>query len=74
MSEKQEQHKVRLSKRERMFEEGNHPYKERFERTHLLKEAAVLDDGVESVSIAGRLIGFRSFGKPNVFQGQMTSV
>ena len=39
------------------------PYPERFERTHELYEARELDDGVEGVRVAGRIMSMRKMGK-----------
>lgn len=42
---------------------GEHPYGQRFEITHSLADAALLEDGVQKVRVAGRIIAFRYFGK-----------
>ena len=39
------------------------PYPERFERTHELYEARELEDGVDSVRVAGRIMSMRKMGK-----------
>jgi lysyl-tRNA synthetase, class II len=61
--EQNDQLSVRLAKIEGLRAAGEHPYAERFERTHTLEEASKLDDGVSAVRVAGRLIAMRSFGK-----------
>jgi len=63
MTEKNEQFQVRLQKREEMIRDGVVPYRDRFERTHSLKEAETLADETDNVRLAGRLISLRSFGK-----------
>lgn len=42
---------------------GDHPYAERFETSHSLKSALMLDDGVKDVKVAGRVTAVRYFGK-----------
>ena len=39
------------------------PYPERFERTHELYEARELEDGVDGVRVAGRIMSMRKMGK-----------
>lgn len=39
------------------------PYPERFERTHELYEASKLEDGVQGVRVAGRIMSMRKMGK-----------
>ena len=58
-----EQMRVRLEKVNGMRQRGDVPYADRFERTHRLHEAWMLSDGTGPVSIAGRVIALRSFGK-----------
>jgi lysyl-tRNA synthetase, class II len=58
-----EQMRVRLDKIPAIREQGQHPYAERFERTHSLAEAAELEDGVAGVRVAGRMTAVRTFGK-----------
>lgn len=43
--------------------EHTNPYPERFERSHELNRAALLDDGVVGISVAGRIIFIRKMGK-----------
>ena len=38
-------------------------YPDKFERTHTLKEASVLEDGTKDVSVAGRIVFARKMGK-----------
>ncbi len=58
-----EQMRVRIDKTTAMRERGVNPYPDRFSRTHRLHEAAVLPDGTGPVSVAGRIVALRSFGK-----------
>lgn len=58
-----DQMQVRRDKCAAIREHGHLPYAERYERTHTLAQAAALDDGVENVRVAGRVIAMRSFGK-----------
>ena len=39
------------------------PYPERYEVTHSLKEASLLEDGTNNVSVAGRIVFMRQMGK-----------
>ncbi len=57
-----EQEMVRRNKVEEIKNYCN-PYPEKFERTHTLKEAKVLADGVTDVKIAGRIVFARKMGK-----------
>jgi lysyl-tRNA synthetase class 2 len=58
-----EQMRVRMEKAAAMRKAGENPYTDRFERTHRLHEAAALPDGTAKVSVAGRIIALRYFGK-----------
>jgi len=58
-----EQMQVRLEKVPGIRNAGFHPYAERFERTHRLHEATQLPDDTPAVSICGRIISLRYFGK-----------
>ncbi len=62
MRELTEQETVR---REKLKEISNYcnPYPEKFEKTHSLKDAKNLKDGMTDVSIAGRIIFMRKMGK-----------
>ena len=62
MRELSEQEIVRRNKVEEIRKYCN-PYPERFEVTHRLHEAKVLEDGVQNVKVAGRIIFMRKFGK-----------
>lgn len=62
MKELTEQELVRRQKLEEIKKVCN-PYPDRFERTHTLKEAKNLSDGLENVKIAGRIIFARKMGK-----------
>jgi lysyl-tRNA synthetase class 2 len=55
--------RVRREKLVRIIESGMQPYAERYERTHTVGESAQLDDGVEGVRIAGRILALRYLGK-----------
>lgn len=57
-----EQEMVRRGKLDSIREYCN-PYPERFEVTHKLKDAKNLEDGVENVSLAGRITFMRKMGK-----------
>ena len=57
-----EQEIVRREKLEEIKKTCN-PYPERYERTHTLKEARLLNDGSKDVKIAGRIIFMRKMGK-----------
>ena len=56
-----EQERVRIGKLDTIREFCN-PYPERFERTHALKDARLLEDGTTDVRIAGRIIFMRKMG------------
>jgi lysyl-tRNA synthetase class 2 len=58
-----EQLSVRAQKIDLLRKAGVNPFAERFERTHRLHEAAALADGPAPVSVAGRIVSLRYFGK-----------
>ena len=60
--ERTEQELVRIEKLEKIKEYCN-PYPEKYEKTHALKDARVLEDGTENVRIAGRIVFARKMGK-----------
>ena len=62
MRELSEQESVRYEKVEKIREVCN-PYPERYEKTHSLKDAKVLEDGVCDVRLAGRVVFARKMGK-----------
>ena len=62
MNELSEQELVRRDKLNTIKEYCN-PYPDKYERTHTLKEARLLKDGENDVSIAGRIIFMRKMGK-----------
>lgn len=62
MRELSEQEIVRKNKLNEISKVCN-PYPEKFEKTHSLKEAKELKDGIDNVSIAGRVIFMRKMGK-----------
>ena len=53
----------RRRKLQEMREAGAAPFAERFEVSHSIEEASRLEDGVDGVVIAGRIVGLRYFGK-----------
>jgi lysyl-tRNA synthetase class 2 len=58
-----EQMQVRFEKIAKIKERGEIPYAERFETTHTIAQAAMLPDNTENVSVAGRIVAIRYFGK-----------
>jgi len=62
MREFSEQELVRREKVENIRKVCN-PYPERYEITHSLKEAGLLDDETSNVSVAGRIVFMRKMGK-----------
>ena len=59
---KSEQELVRINKLDEISKVCN-PYPDRYEKTHSLEDAKLLDDGTTDVSIAGRIIFARKMGK-----------
>ena len=57
-----EQELVRRGKLEEIKKITN-PYPEKFERTHTIKEASVLEDSTKNVKVAGRIAFARKMGK-----------
>ena len=60
--ERSEQELVRIGKLDSIREYCN-PYPERYEKTHMLKNSRLLDDGIMGVRIAGRIVFMRKMGK-----------
>ena len=60
--ERSEQELVRIGKLDTIREYCN-PYPERYEKTHPLKDARLLEDGTTDVRIAGRIVFMRKMGK-----------
>jgi len=58
-----EQMQVRFDKIAKIKEHGEIPYAERFETTHTIAQAAALPDETENVTISGRVVAIREFGK-----------
>jgi lysyl-tRNA synthetase class 2 len=58
-----DQRETRIEKYRELKANGELPYKERFERTHVTAEARALPVGTGGVRIAGRLLTVRLFGK-----------
>lgn len=67
MRQLSEQEIVRRDKLKEISEYCN-PYPERFERTHTLKEAKLLEDGTKNVSVCGRATFLRKMGKLSFFK------
>jgi len=63
LSHLSEQELVRRDKLEKLKAAGIHPYPERFELTHELKDARELPDGTPNVQVAGRITAIRRMGK-----------
>jgi lysyl-tRNA synthetase class 2 len=61
--EQNDQMIVRQEKIAQLRAIGEHPFSERYERTHQLKEAACLPDGTTNIRLCGRVVGLRTFGK-----------
>ncbi len=57
-----EQMQVRYDKIALIKESGEQPYADRFEATHNMAEAAVLEDGTTGVKICGRIVASRGMG------------
>lgn len=62
MSELSEQERVRREKLDGIREYCN-PYPERYEVTHSLLSASKLEDGINCISVAGRIVFMRKMGK-----------
>lgn len=62
MRELTEQEQIRREKLKEISKVCN-PYPDRYERTHLLKDARKLEDGTTDVSVAGRIVFMRKMGK-----------
>lgn len=58
-----DQRTVRIEKIKMLRDAGVQPYAQRFEKTHLLKDAKALADGTKQVRAAGRVTALRGFGK-----------
>jgi len=67
MKELSEQEVVRREKLDEIKKYTN-PYPERYEVSHTLKEARALEDGIDNVSIAGRIVFIRKMGKLSFFR------
>lgn len=62
MRELTEQEQIRRDKLKEISKVCN-PYPDKYERTHLLKDARELEDGTTDVSVAGRIVFMRKMGK-----------
>ena len=62
MDNRSEQELVRIEKLDTIREYCN-PYPDKYDRTHTLKKARLLEDGTDNVSIAGRIVFMRKMGK-----------
>ncbi len=60
--ERTEQELVRIDKVNKIREYCN-PYPEKYEKTHSLKDAKLLEDGTTNVRLAGRIVFMRKMGK-----------
>ena len=60
-----EQEQVRRDKLEEIRNYCN-PYPERYEVTHKIKDARLLEDGTTDVAIAGRIVFMRKMGESDV--------
>lgn len=60
--ERSEQELVRIGKLD-IIKDFCNPYPDKFDRTHNLKDARLLEDGTSDVSIAGRIVFMRKMGK-----------
>ena len=58
-----EQEIVRREKLEKITALGINAYPERFETTHTLEAAGKLEDGIDPVAVAGRVIAIRQIGR-----------
>ncbi len=55
--------KIRREKIRQLEEVGQQPYADRFDKKQSLEKVKTLDDGTGGVSVAGRLVAVRYFGK-----------
>ncbi|MEA3304718.1 MAG: lysine--tRNA ligase [Patescibacteria group bacterium] len=53
---------IRIDKIDQLREAGIHPYPAKYNRSHTCIESGALDDDTQNISIAGRMVLFRSFG------------
>ncbi len=60
--ERTEQEIVRIEKIDKIKDYCN-PYPEKYVKTHSLKEARLLEDGIDNVRLAGRIVFMRKMGK-----------
>ena len=58
-----EEREIRINKLSELREMGKIPYKERYKRTHSMTDAKMLPIGTKDVSIAGRIMAVRLFGR-----------
>jgi len=58
-----EEREIRIEKLNKIKEMGILPYKERFEKSHSLKEARDLPVGTGEVRVSGRVMAIRMFGR-----------
>ena len=63
MSELNELQKIREEKLNKLEELNIKTYPERFDVTHEIKDAMILEDGVKNVCVAGRVMSKRKMGK-----------
>jgi lysyl-tRNA synthetase class 2 len=58
-----EQRDIRIQKLQELRAQGVIPYLDRFEKTHNLHDASMLEEGTGHIRIAGRIIAVRMFGR-----------
>ena len=58
-----EEREIRINKLSELREMGKLPYKERYKQTHSMADAKMLSIGTENVSISGRVMAVRLFGR-----------
>ncbi len=63
MASIEELRQIRLKKIENLKVSGVHPYPDSYKKTHFCHDAKKLEDGKSEISIAGRIVLLRSFGK-----------
>jgi lysyl-tRNA synthetase class 2 len=58
-----EQREIRIQKLKELRAQGVVPYRDRFDKTHNLHDASMLEEGIDDVKVAGRIIAVRAFGR-----------
>ena len=62
--------RIKLEKIDTIRDLGRNPYPERFERSHTLAQGSELEEGAAGVTLAGRIVSRREFGKLAFFDLQ----